>query len=90
MLAIIATTVFWGLSFSSTKVLLTVLTPSQILFCRLVLAVLVLGLVRLMRTGTAIERKDWLRVAAGGALGIFVYFILENTGMQYTTAGTLL
>jgi drug/metabolite transporter (DMT)-like permease len=88
MLAIIATTVFWGLSFSSTKVLLTVLTPSQILFCRLVLAVLVLGLVRLMRTGTAIERKDWLRVAAGGALGIFVYFILENTGMQYTTAGT--
>lgn len=88
VLAIIFTTFLWGLSFSSTKVLLGTLAPEQIAFFRLVLSVAVLGGVFLATARQKVRPGDALRMAAGGVAGIFLYFLLENNGLRFTTAGT--
>ncbi|MCW3491163.1 DMT family transporter [Dethiobacter alkaliphilus] len=88
VVAVLATTFFWGLSFSSTKVLLTSLTAIQIAFFRLILASAVLGLVFFMSRSGRVSRSDLPRMLAGGVFGIFLYFILENNGLRFTTAGT--
>ncbi len=86
--AIVATTFFWGLSFSSTKTLLETLVPEQIAFFRLTLAVCALGAVFFATRRKPAVGKDVLRMAAGGLTGIFLYFLFENNGLRYTTAGT--
>jgi drug/metabolite transporter (DMT)-like permease len=88
VLAILATTLFWGLSYSSTKVLLGSLSPVQIAFFRLVLASLVLGTGFILARKKSVDRVDLPRVIAGGVFGMFLYFIFENNGLQFTTAGT--
>ncbi|MEW5785310.1 MAG: DMT family transporter [Bacillota bacterium] len=88
VLAILGTTIFWGLSFSSTKVLLNDLVPEQIAFFRLVLAVLALGLVFWATRQKTVAKSDLWRMAAGGAAGVFLYFLFENNGLRFTTAGT--
>lgn len=86
--AILATTIFWGLSYTSTKVLLGTVHPIQIAFYRLILASIVLGSFFFTTKRRAIQKKDLLRVAAGGIFGTFIYFLFENNGLQYTTAST--
>lgn len=88
VLALLGSTFFWGLSFSSTKVLLNFLLPAQVVFFRLLLAVLALGLVYLASAREKVKGMDLLRMAAGGATGVFLYFVLENNGLRFTTAGT--
>ncbi len=88
ILAIFMTTFFWGISFSSTKVLLQSLVPEQIAFFRLVLAVLILGVVFLFTRQKIVRGGDLLRMIAGGLTGIFFYFLFENNGLRFTTAGT--
>ncbi|MDW7651761.1 MAG: DMT family transporter [Bacillota bacterium] len=88
VLAILFTTLFWGLSYSSTKVLLGSLLPAQIAFLRLILAALVLGVGFAFSGKAKIGRPDLPRVAAGAAFGTFLYFIFENNGLRFTTAGT--
>lgn len=87
VLAIFATTLFWGLSYSSTKVLLSTLQPEQIAFYRLLIACVALGLLFLAAQKKPVHKKDLLRVAAGGFFGNFIYFLFENNGLRFTTAG---
>lgn len=87
-MAVLATTLFWGLSFSSTKVLLSTLAPIQIAFFRLILASTALGCIFFITRGGKIDKSDYPRMFAGGASGIFLYFLLENNGLRFTTAGT--
>lgn len=88
VLAILLTTLFWGISFSSTKTLLAYMPPEQIAFCRLILAVLALGIIFFAGKHKRIERADLVRVLAGGFFGTVLYFIFENNGLRFTTAGT--
>jgi drug/metabolite transporter (DMT)-like permease len=88
VLAILATTLFWGLSYTSTKMLLDSLSPIQIAFFRLILATLVLGTSFVLTRKSFVSKADLPRVIAGGAFGMFVYFIFENNGLRFTTAGT--
>lgn len=88
VLAILATTLFWGLSYSSTKVLLGSLQPAQIAFLRLILAALVLGTAFVVTRNGFVSKTDLPRVIAGGVFGTFLYFIFENNGLRFTTAGT--
>ncbi|MEW5920496.1 MAG: DMT family transporter [Bacillota bacterium] len=88
VLALLSTTIFWGLSFSSTKVLLDSLLPGQVAFFRLILAVPALGLVFWASGQKTVRGRDLLRMAAGGATGVFLYFIFENNGLRFTTAAT--
>jgi drug/metabolite transporter (DMT)-like permease len=88
VLALLATTMFWGFSFTSTKVLLGALLPMQIAFLRMILAALVLGSAFYITRKKLVERQDLLRVIAGGTFGTFIYFIFEINGLRFTTAGT--
>jgi len=88
VLAILTTTVLWGLSYTSTKVLLDSLLPIQIAFFRMILAAIVLGAVFLLTKKGLIHRIDTPRVVAGGVFGTFLYFVFENNGLRFTTAGT--
>lgn len=87
-LAIIATMVFWGLSYVSSKLLLQTLSPFQLAAGRFALAsalLLLWGLVT--RNLRPIARQDWMRLTLSALIGIVVYFVFENTGLQLTTAG---
>lgn len=88
ILAILVTTLFWGISFSSTKVLLQSLVPEQIAFSRVLLAVLILSAVFFSTRQKMVRGGDLLRMGAGGLMGIFLYFLFENNGLRFTTAGT--
>ncbi len=88
VLALLFSAFFWGLSFSSTKVLLGTLLPVQVAFLRLAVAALPLGLAALLSPRRKPSGRDLLRMAAGGATGMFLYFIFENNGLRFTTAGT--
>jgi drug/metabolite transporter (DMT)-like permease len=86
--AITATTVFWGLSYICAKSLLIVFTPFQVAASRYLITVLIM-----MAGGfithrlRPISRHDLPRLFAAGFIGIFIYFILENSGLRLTTAG---
>ncbi len=88
VLAILTTTLLWGLSYTSTKVLLDSLLPIQIAFFRMILAAFVLGAIFLVTKKSLVRLIDMPRIIAGGTFGIFLYFIFENNGLRYTTAGT--
>jgi drug/metabolite transporter (DMT)-like permease len=86
--AILATTILWGLSFASTKVLLETLPPEQIAFLRLVPAVLTLATALVISRPKPVRSGDLPRVLLGGAFGTFLYFLFENNGLRFTSAGT--
>jgi drug/metabolite transporter (DMT)-like permease len=86
--AILATTLLWGLSYTSTKVLLETLLPGQIAFLRLVPAVLALSAALVVSRPKPVGSRDLPRVVLGGAFGTFLYFLFENNGLRFTSAGT--
>lgn len=86
LLAIFLAILFWGLSYPVTKVLLDHLLPVEIAFFRFTLAAIFLLLLSLIRKPLKVERCDYIRLAAGGAVGIPLYFIFENNGINLTTA----
>jgi drug/metabolite transporter (DMT)-like permease len=88
LIAIFLTTFFWGISYSSTKLLLGSLTPAQIVFFRLVLAMMILVLVFFGSRQKLARGKDLLKMIGGGFTGIFLYFLFETTGLRFTNAGT--
>ncbi|MBT9138689.1 MAG: putative cystine transporter YijE [Syntrophomonadaceae bacterium] len=88
VLAILTTTLLWGLSYTSTKVLLDSLLPIQIAFFRMIFAAIVLGTIFIVTKKSLVNMNDMPRIFAGGAFGIFLYFIFENNGLRFTTAGT--
>lgn len=88
VLAILSTVLLWGLSYSSTKYLLESLQAIQIAFYRLIFAVVVLGVSFMAARKGALQRSDLPRVITGGVFGTFLYFLFENNGLRFTTAGT--
>ena len=87
IVAIFMTVLLWGLSYPVTKALLTHLLPVEIAFFRFILAALFLLSINVWRKPQAVDKKDYVRLAAGGAVGIPLYFIFENNGINFTTAG---
>jgi len=86
ILAIFLAVLFWGLSYPITKALLDHLLPVEIAFFRFTLAALFLLLLSLIRKPLKVEKGDYIRLAAGGAVGIPLYFFFENNGINLTTA----
>lgn len=82
------TTLMWGTSFISTKVLLNYFNPLEILFFRFLLGYLALWLLYPHRL--KLERKKdelWLFLAA--LTGVTIYFLCENTALTYTLASNV-
>lgn len=81
------TIIVWGSTFIATKLLLSEFTPVQIMLCRFVIAYFVLWLIRPKFDKTTL--KDELVFAVMGVFGCTVYFITENTALQYTLASNV-
>ena len=86
LLAAVTITV-WGSTFISSKVLLTVLSPVQIMICRFVIAYAVLWLLRPKWDKTSI--KDELGFAAMGVFSCTLYFMAENYALRFTLASNV-
>jgi drug/metabolite transporter (DMT)-like permease len=84
-----AFTIFiWGITFVSTKILLDVFTPIEILVFRFVIGYLALTLVYPRRMGLRSRAEEILMMAAG-LCGVTLYFLLENIALTYTYASNV-
>lgn len=86
--AALITILIWGTTFISTKVLLTALSPIEILFLRFVIGYLALWLAaprRLVLT----ERKQEGWFAAAGLCGVVLYYGFENLALSMTQASNV-
>lgn len=86
--AAIITIFVWGVTFISTKILLTGFLPVESLFCRFVIGYLALFAIcpRLLPYGGL--RQEAYFVAAG-LTGICLYYLLENIALTYTLASNV-
>lgn len=84
LLAII-TVIIWSTTFISTKVLLRTFTPVEILVLRFVIGYLILTVIKpkVLKTESI---KQELMYALAGCSGVGFYYMLENTGLEYTLA----
>ena len=82
------TIVIWGLTFISTKILLTVWTPLEILFIRFALGWFALCLMEKPRL-RLINGSNELLFALAGFCGVTLYFLLENVALTYTYAANV-
>jgi drug/metabolite transporter (DMT)-like permease len=79
--------VIWGLSFLSIKVSVAVLPPMTLAAARFVLAVAVLPLLALFsKEELRIALRDVPILAAGGLVGVTIYFLCENNGVARLSA----
>ena len=81
------TIIVWGSTFIVTKLLLSEFTPVHIMLCRFVIAYFVLWLIRPKLEKTSV--KDELLFAVMGVFGCTLYFITENTALEYTLASNV-
>lgn len=87
-LAAFVTILIWGITFISTKVLLRVFTPIEILLIRFAIGYAALWCVRPRRLKTE-DKKQEKYFAAAGLCGITLYYLLENIALAYTLASNV-
>ena len=87
-LAALLTVAVWGTTFISTKVLLTVFQPTEILFIRFVLGFLALCIAAPRPLHTTGWRQE-LTFALAGLSGICLYYLLENIALTFTLASNV-
>lgn len=79
------TVLIWGLTFVSSKVVLTVLTPVELLFLRFMTGFLALFLMH----PRILKWQGWkmeLMFFGTGFFGVTLYFLMENIALTYTYA----
>lgn len=87
-LAAFVTILIWGTTFISTKVLLRVFTPIEILLIRFLIGYAALWCVRPHRLKVEDKKQEWY-FAAAGLCGITLYYLLENIALTYTLASNV-
>lgn len=77
------TVLLWGLTFTSTKILLDILTPIEILFIRFFTGYVTLFVLypKIAKIG---KIREELNFFIAGLLGIHLYLLLENFALKYT------
>lgn len=87
MLAIICVNFIWGFDFIAIEYMMGFMSPAMFTFVRLIIGSVVLtACVFLFRGGLHIKRKDMPRIFISGAIGMSVYFTIENLGTGLTSA----
>ncbi|MEG1913053.1 MAG: DMT family transporter [Cloacibacillus sp.] len=77
----------WSITFVSTKFLLARLSPTEILFYRVMIALALFTAVSPKRVRLPLKQE--LAIAAAGCLGTTVYFMCENFALFYGTASNV-
>ena len=87
-LAVLFSVVVWATTYISTKRLLFGFSPLQILTVRTFLAFVILSL---MNTKKLVykEKKDHYLIAGAGVCGLYVYFLMENTALTYSSVSNV-
>ena len=83
LLAFICTFI-WSTTFVSTKILLEVFTPLEILVIRFTIGIIILKLLSPTRAKFDLKKEPYFFLA--GLTGVTLYFLLENIALMYTTA----
>ena len=84
--ALVATMVFWGLSFVATKVALETIPTFSLVFARFSLAAVICLLMRQGRTWPAFQGRDHAKMLLLALFEPGLYFIFETVGLQHTSA----
>jgi len=82
------TIIIWGTTFVSTKILLKVFSPEEILFYRFLMAFLFMLAIYPKNYGR-LDLKEEVLLAVLGLTGITLYFWTENIALQYTLASNV-
>jgi drug/metabolite transporter (DMT)-like permease len=80
---------FWGLSFIFSKSLLAHVTPIALIFFRIIIASVLLGVCCWLffpQSLREITRKEWLNLLALSFFEPFLYFIFETYSLKFTDA----
>jgi len=85
------TVAVWGMTMISTKVLLRTFEPIEILFLRFSMAYVILCLMSLknIKSFKIKSIKDEAFFALAGICGVTLYFLLENTAINFTQASNV-
>lgn len=86
--AAFVTIVIWGTTFISTKVLLRVFSPIEILFIRFLMGYVALWCAYPHGLRVKDRRKEWY-FAAAGLCGVTLYYLFENIALTYTLASNV-
>jgi len=81
----LVTILIWGTTFISTKILLVVLKPIEILIIRFIIGWVALFLIHPHRLTKATKKQE-MTFALAGLCGICLYYLLENIALSYTSA----
>lgn len=83
----IFTIIVWGTTFIASKLLLAVYSPVQIMLMRFALAYVSLWLLRPRMLKADIKSEGYFALL--GIFGCTIYFLAENTALQYTLAANV-
>jgi drug/metabolite transporter (DMT)-like permease len=88
-ISLVAVTIFWGSSFVSSKLVLTILPPMTLAFLRYFFSFLTLFIFFLIfEKDKWLKKEDYLNLALSSGIGIFIYFIGEYNALNYISAST--
>ena len=86
-LAMLVLVILWGVSFSIIKIVVSEIPPITLAELRFLIATTVLfAIVKKVQPSSKLEKADVPQMILAGFLGITVYFYLQNTGVELTTA----
>ncbi|MBP8638966.1 MAG: DMT family transporter [Dictyoglomi bacterium] len=87
LLAVVLACIFWGTSFSVSKMLLTQISPFELAFTRFLLASIFSFFLFFPKVRTAPLKWEYQKhLFMAGFLGVTLYFIFENWGLKFTSA----
>lgn len=87
VILVILAVIFWGVSFISTKVLLQEIPPVSIAFFRQFIALVPLSAMFIKKKAFfRLRVKTVLHMAVASLFGIVLYFVFENSGLEYISA----
>lgn len=84
--ALVATMVFWGLSFVATKIALESIPTFTLVFVRFCLAALIFLLLRTGRKWPSFTHRDHGKMVLLALFEPGLYFVFETIGLQHTSA----
>ena len=87
LLIILAVNFLWGIDFIAIEYMMNFMSPTVFTMCRLAIGtVLLLAACFIVRGGLHIQKQDRLHVFIAGAVGMSLYFTIENLGTGLTSA----
>ncbi|MDD4311114.1 MAG: EamA family transporter [Eubacteriales bacterium] len=89
ILSVLGALIIWGSSFVAIKFAYATYPPLTLAVVRFLVATVILGgLTLLPKNRVRLQKKDILTVAICGLTGIFLYAVLQNIAMQWTSASS--